>query len=337
MRGELASAITARRWLRPRGGNEILLGFALALLGVLAGCASPPLQETKIFQQSFTAVDGAGEPLLDDLAIAERLQRQRIAVKSAKDVAAGKPPPSGRENCKFDWRTVDPTSGFIAGLCAQDAPYYSKIGDPPQTAIFRKSLGSLKELTDALLSLADGTSAAAASAQVQQLAQNAGGFAAELTGVAGGPAAAIGPAVNGVATALAPLINLAANAASVEQERRVILDAQTQVASLIKALHDAAPSMFNPLIDQLVVQIELEDHPQPADAARIEAYRVLVSDYMRLLDRLGDAWNQLVVAARKPSNPVSLSAAAAASGQIAADAVTIRRSLAALRLGAATQ
>jgi len=109
----------------------------------------------------------------------------------------------------------------------------------------------------------------------------------------------------------------------------VILDAQTKVSALIKALHDAAPAMFNPLIEQIVEQ----EHPQSADAGRITAYQGLLFDYMRLLDKLNGAWNQLVVAARQPSNPASLTALAVASGQIAADAATVRQSLSTLRLG----
>jgi hypothetical protein len=40
------------------------------------------VQEAKPFQQAFVAADSAGEPMLDDLAVAERLQRQTTAIAS---------------------------------------------------------------------------------------------------------------------------------------------------------------------------------------------------------------------------------------------------------------
>ena len=117
----------------------------------------------------------------------------------------------------------------------------------------------------------------------------------------------------------------------------MILDAGPNVSALIKKLHDAAPIMFRPLIAQMAQQIEHEDHPSASEVTRIEASRGLLSDYMRLLDRLDDAWKQLVVAAKQPSNPASLSALAVTSGQVAADAATVRQSLSTLRLGAAAK
>ncbi len=316
------------------------LGVAAAVvsLSLLLGCQPAPLQETKAFQQAFTAVDGAGQPLLDDLAIAERLQGQKIAIDSAMQVAKGKPPSAGYENCNFAWKRIDPTkpanekNGYINGLCATTAAFYSKIGDPPQTGVFRDALALIGKFAQALLALADGTSAAAASAQVQQLAKNAADLAGTVSTLTGA-GAALGPAVTALSSALSPLINNVAGAASAEQERRVILEAQAKVPALIKALHDAAPAMFNPLISRISEQIEHEDHPQATEGARIEEYRTLVSDYMRLLDRLNDAWSQLVAAAKQPSNPTNLSTLAMTSGQIAADAATVRQSLTALRTG----
>ena len=235
----------------------------------------------------------------------------------------GKPPLPGRTGdcAKQRWTATGPGTGFISGLCPDDAPYNSKIGDPPQTGTFRTTMALIGQLASALLALADGTSTAAATAQVQQVVQNIIGFAGTLA-AATGVGAAIGPAATGLAAALSPLIKDVAVVASAEQERQVILDAGPQVSALIKALHGAVPRMFNPLIEQIRQQIEHEDHPSASEVTRIEAYRGLLSDYMRLLDRLDDAWKQLVVAAKQPSNPASLSALAATSGQVAADAAT---------------
>jgi hypothetical protein len=321
-------------WYGKWGARSLARIAAIGFIGAVSACATAPLQETKTFQLAFVAVDTVGQPLLDDLATAQRLEVQQLAIASAKRIAAGKPSLRLKIDCNFRWQTIDRTSGFITGFCGPDAPYYSKIGDPPKTAEFRKALALIGEFAQALTALADGTSAAAASAQAQQLARNFGSFAETLAG-ATGVGSAIAPAVNEIATALSPLVNQFANIASADQERRVVVEAQPKVTALIKALHDGAPSLFGTLIQQIANQIELEDRPQPAEAARIDGYRLVISDYMRLLDRLNDAWNQLVIASKQPSNPTSLATLTVSSGQLAADAATVRQSLTALRFGAA--
>jgi hypothetical protein len=52
----------------------------LAAMLLLAGCASAPVQQIKYFSQAFNTVNTLGQPLLDDLALAERTQGQQIAV-----------------------------------------------------------------------------------------------------------------------------------------------------------------------------------------------------------------------------------------------------------------
>ena len=108
----------------------------IALMVGLAECATAPLQETKQFQQAFNAVDSVGQPLLDDLAIAERERGQRQAIANAKKVAS-QGPPQGSNSCDAPWHKITPTTGFIDGFCISQAPYISKIGDPPDTRTFQ--------------------------------------------------------------------------------------------------------------------------------------------------------------------------------------------------------
>jgi hypothetical protein len=292
------------------------------------------LQETKQFQVAFTAVDGVGQPLLDDLAIAERLQGQEIATASAKRIAKGQQSLASHKDCPQRWTTVDRSSGYINGFCLPDAGYYSKIGDPPSTGVFRRALALIGQFAQALLSLADGTSASVASAQVQQLAGNAAALSGELAG-ATGVGAAIGPAVGEIAKALSPLLTQVAASMTAAQERQVILDAQAKVGTLIAALRNATPALFDTLTQQTQNAIDLADHPAASDLARIEGYRVTLSDYAVLLGRLDQAWNQLVAAAKQPNNPVTLIAMTQTSAQIVADAAAVRQSLALLRRGGA--
>jgi hypothetical protein len=90
-------------------------------------CSVAPIEETRSFSKAFAAVDGASQPLLDDLALAERRQgRENAEIKAKKDNYQGA--------CKgIIWAKVDATSGYIEGFCVEDAPYFSELGDPPAT------------------------------------------------------------------------------------------------------------------------------------------------------------------------------------------------------------
>ena len=113
----------------------------------------------------------------------------------------------------------------------------------------------------------------------------------------------------------------------------MIVGAGGKVGELILALRDATPAMDKALISETEKQLELEDHPQSAELARIDAYRTAVADYAVLLGRLNYAWQQLVAAAERPSNQASLASLAQTSASIVADAGTVRQSLAVLRRG----
>jgi hypothetical protein len=109
-----------------------------------------------------------------------------------------------------------------------------------------------------------------------------------------------------------------------------------KIGTLIIALENAAPAMFNTLTEQAQKQIELSDQPRSSDAAPIEAYRVVLSDYVVLLGRLNAAWTELVSAVKQPSNAVSLGALTQTSSQVVSDAAVVRQSLARLPRGDAT-
>jgi lysozyme family protein len=59
----------------------------LLVVTLCAGCSVAPVEETRSFSKAFAAVDGASQPLLDDLASAERRQGRENAEKKAKSDA----------------------------------------------------------------------------------------------------------------------------------------------------------------------------------------------------------------------------------------------------------
>jgi hypothetical protein len=84
----------------------------LLLVLLCTGCATmAPVDETRLFSKAFTAVDGASQPLLDDLAAAERRQgRDNAKTKAEKNKYTG--------DCQgILWAE----SGFIEGFCVADA------------------------------------------------------------------------------------------------------------------------------------------------------------------------------------------------------------------------
>jgi hypothetical protein len=105
------------------------------------------------------------------------------------------------------------------------------------------------------------------------------------------------------------------------------------VNALLGGLRDAVPPTFKNLIAD---PRRRADKAESAEAAvkDIEARRVVVAQYVVLLGRLQQAWDATVVAANNPGGS-RLADLVARSAQLRADADAVRRTLAALRSGAA--
>jgi hypothetical protein len=293
------------------GGRGWIVALLIAL-GVLAGCAQAPTEQIHYFSSAFDAVNTVGQPLLDDLAVAERQQGQSNA-------AAGVACPHSQI------RSGD--SSVLLGFCNQDAPYFSDIGDPPATLQFRGALAVLKGYVDLLLALSDGKSASDAVAQVNVLGRNVGALVATFG------AGAAGAAIPAALTALQPVLNEAARQLSVHEVRRVILNGDQQVTALIDALANSAPQVFRTVTRPVLLNLEKKSPATfAADKAKYDVYRKIVSNYVVLLGKLREAWIQTVAATRAPSAP-ALADVANSVGQLQADAAAILRTYAMLRTG----
>lgn len=296
----------------------------LLVVALCAGCSVAPIEETRSFSKAFAAVDGAGQPLLDDLASAERRQGRENAEKKAKSdagVCGG-----------IKWAKVDATSGFIDGFCVEDAPYFSELGDPPATQAFRHGVRLIGDYSEVLLFLAEGRNLDETSAQVQALGQNI----AALASVASGPGAAAG--VTAVLGALDPIIRDAAQRRNIDEMKRLVLSGAPLLKKLIESLRAAAPEVFNTLIFQSVKGVtspEALDNRTLAKGYldRIAAYRIAVSNYVMLLKELEVSFDQLVAAFQQPRSAVSLATIAERSGRLSANAEAWRKVYSTLRAG----
>ena len=224
-----------RVWMQPR-----LVPFALTLL--LSACTTAPVEQIKYFSQAFNTVNTVGQPLLDELAIAERLQGRQIAVRRAKGETQ-----QGVKDCPpeaLPWfPAADSNQGIIRGFCLPDAAYFSMLTDPPATAAMRGALSVIERYAEILSTLAENRNTDSALAEIDALSKSVSGLVA-VTGLAS-TISPIGPAL----IALRPVLEHAAQQGNAREAKRLILDGAPKVTDLIAALRNAIPPMFKTLIE----------------------------------------------------------------------------------------
>lgn len=306
--------------------------LAAALLGI-AACTTAPSGELRLFRDSVAAIDQAGQPLLDDLALAERANhraglRERAQANSARE-AQGQVP-QGEE--RWIGRPFGP--GFVRDLRLEDLEFEASIGDPPGTAALRAGLGTATALSAALVGLTDGSNAEAATDDLVRSVASLADLAASGAALVGTPLA-----TSGLKAAIDELRGLArrlADELNARRARELILENEQQVTTLLAELRNAVPAMWTMLTTDL--QITITANPRMAESelranvARAETYRRLLSDYAVLIARAQDAWRGAVAAARNPSS-LTLAAVAENATRLRADLEAIRRAQAALRSG----
>lgn len=319
----------------------VLVVVMLAGSALLSGCATQaPVTEVRLISDSFKTLDASSQPLLDDLAAAEREQGRRAALIRAQPAAGGDGsvsiPDSVANAAGCRGMTViggesDKTPKVLTGFCTADSAYYSVLTDPPATAAFRHGLAALGAYTDLLLTLAEGRNLPEAQAQVKALSGNLGTILAAAG--APGASAALGTAV----TALQPVLDLAARQSNLEELKRLLLEDSGKVDAVATALRDAAPELFATLTEAPLRQFNEEGLDNPAiareAAARVEGYRVAVSNYVVLLDRYNSLLQQLSAAMKQPKPAATLAVLVQRSAELSQSADAWRRTLSGLRTG----
>jgi hypothetical protein len=300
---------------------------AATLAMALSACATAPVDQIKYFSQAFNTVNTVGQPLLDDLAVAERNRAQQIAARRAQGLST-----VGAEQCSKDdvpWQTAAGGKGFIRGFCLSDAGYFSELGDPPATAALRGGLLVIERYADVLLVLAEGRNVEDAIGQVDALGKNVSGLLAAVGATA--------PPISAALSALKPLLEGAARQANATEAKRLILEGAPTVTRLIGALRQSAPEIFNALTDAPIARVLILDQPAAvtAEISRVEAYRVAVANYVVLLGKLQAAWDLTVAAASAPPSNGRLASLVQQTSELKADAEAARRVFAVLRAGAA--
>ena len=302
-------------------------------LAVSACAASPPVAEVRLVAKAFDDLNSASAPLLDDLAVAERIQGRNAAERRAQQHAGDATPtaPGTSTRCPEVTRAAAGATHVQSGFCAEDSYYYSELSDPPGTAAFRRSLAAIGDYTHVLLILAEGRNLEVAQAQLQSLAANVGG-ALELAGATG-----LGPAAGALASALQPVLDLAAKHGNAEELARNVKEVAPQVVAVIEQLRATAPELFTTLTEQSLARFRRDGlvnaEIAQLESRRIETYRVAVSNYVVLLDQYQSLLAGLVQAYDLEGKSITLAGLAERSAQLSAQADAWRRTFSALRLG----
>ncbi|WP_371420646.1 hypothetical protein [Tardiphaga sp.] len=257
----------------------------IACFVMLAGCATAPVEETKAFGSAVAAVTSAADSILDDFNTAERnrFYRQR-----------------GRS---FRLKTAD------------EAYYYSTIAEAPATRQFRRAMSVVRDYSELLRILVDGTNVQAVHVKAQALADTVSSIVAD-------------PRVKLVVGALLPLIDQLSAVASIEEAKRLAVAGDGPMRELLVSLRSAAPVILDEFLSDIQ---ENSATPQLDINKRATERRVAISNYIVLLDRLGETFSSLIRAFEHPTNPVSLATLVRASSLLEADVIASRKALAALR------
>jgi hypothetical protein len=320
-------------------GTGMKARFAI-MLGAwwLAGCATQaPVGEVQLVAKAFDNLNTASQPLLDELALAERAQGKSAALARAE--ARGKDPATDASGLPGSQRCPDililggkmtDVPEVQNGFCIEDSYYYSELSDPPGTRAFRQALAAVGDYTQLLVILAEGRNLGEAKGQLVTLTGNLG-LALNAAGVTGA-----GPTLNVLLQAFNPVLDLAAKGANAKELKRLAVQESPNVQKLVGELHTQAGEFFTTLTEAPMARFNLSpDKPdvEAAEAAHIEGYRIAVSNYVVLLDQYGSLLGDLVKIYDQPKGTVTLASLADRSAQLSAQADAWRRSLASLRAG----
>jgi hypothetical protein len=307
--------IPDQHWKR---GREVIVqrsviatSFAL-LLGVAGCAASIPHDQVQRANAAYDAVAARSEPMLIELSIAER----RTFIRT---LANGGAPRDGDIVIPV---TFDPKS----------AAYFSTIGDPVLTTSLRRALGIIGDYFKLLAALADGRNIEETKAQINSLATSVAGVVTLATGGTALPIVAI-------AGQLAPLIGQWAQAKDAEELRRLVLEGEPIVKSLIAELQKSSAAMYETLTREPMraTRTTLADNPEARHTAFVQMAEsnILLADYVVLLGKLSDTLSALAAAVRSPGSPLALSSLAASADSVLIDARAASGAIALIKAGRA--
>lgn len=247
----------------------------LPLAILVLGACTTGVAEFQAYDAAYRSQAAEADRVLDRLAGAEQLVvRRGFATEQAK-------------------------SKLIRSFDPDEALYYLAIGNPPLTAAIRGSVAAVTSYNAALVGLADGSAAEAQTARIGAGASalaRASGAAASITGAGSAAAPALQAAI-GIAL---PIFRQLAVISGRAKFRRQLIEAHPDIRSLLLALRDGTPAMFE-LIKRSYVERgglgggRVEGIPTD-DLVKLESDRTLLAGWVVLIDRTILAMDKAIVA-----------------------------------------
>ncbi len=285
-------------------GKLVFRLLTAVLISFAGACSFAPTAELKVFRESVTAANTAATPVIDEVSATERrIIRQTTAVQEQASYSSGA------------------TVAFDVGK----ARYFSEIGDGPAASLFRRGHDVLGRLADLLLSLATGAGADSDVGAVESLATEVAGL---IEVVQPGAAAAEGVGQNLLHQSL-----LEVSKELQRREARRIIDAARDshlVENLTARLTSASPQIFRIMITEASASarsVRATDATAKAYADRVAKVRLVVANYVVLLDQVNVAWLEAVKAADS-KNSGNIGVLTDRVGELKAAAVATRKAYA---------
>jgi hypothetical protein len=293
------------------------LRWLLPVTLIFTACSTAvPRQELQRANAAYDAVASSSEPMLADLAVAERRLFLRL---SDEELRALKPVPVSVR--RAGGVVVPEPDSFDPRLVA----YFTPIEDPALTAAIRRALSATGSYFKTLTTLAEGGNITEAKSNLAALGRSVSGLAS-LANVSGLP---IGAAVN----ALQDAVELWLRAENMEELKRLVLEGEPKIDELLAKLQDSAGTVYRTLAsgpDRAFAESENETEKRVLVAQMAEA-NLKVSNYVLLLAGLREATQKLADAVRSGGSSASLASLSASSETLLSDAMAASRAIAMFR------
>ncbi|MCF8532252.1 MAG: hypothetical protein K9G48_04555 [Reyranella sp.] len=278
--------------------------LVIALSAVASGCSFAPVAELKIFRESVVAANTAATPVIDEISVTERRTfRSATATEERAQFKSGEP----------------------VAFKAVEASYFSDVGDGPAAIIFRRGHSVLDRLSDVLLGLATGAGAEADVSTIESLVSELGGLL-DVVQPGGGTAVA----------AAQKLLHDALIEVSKELQRREArrIIAAVNQTGLVKKITDrliaGTPQMFAVMVSDArlrVKSVRATAESPVVYAERVAKVRLVLSNYVVLLNRVPEAWDEAAKAAESKTSG-NVAVLAERVGELRAAAVATRKAYA---------
>lgn len=284
--------------------RRILVSIFTGLSLVLAGCATRSgVAEFQAYDKVFTDSAAVTTSIIDQLAASERvLEKKRRLRRNSLG--------------------IDPT------FRAEDATIFSELADPPLAAQYRKAFGVVSRYNKIMLGYATGQGFAELEANIFGLANEASSAVAVISGSAG-LAAGLTPYLG----VLREIANLALEHKSRAVFRERALLYHDDIVGILQTMRDGSAQMF-PNLTYSIKNEMLSAIKTKASIDKLrdkhEQVRVLLSDWVVMMDKNISALDAVKVAIENPSLGVHLSGAAAEIADLRIMVETVRKHLAAL-------